>query len=277
MKTLILFSSPNHDEYNLIWGKLIELEADYIRINGDGDKIYPFDGRTYCENYEWNADRLVGEIQRIVRDNNGSECMVMLHDYKIPSQLKEIFKDIEFVPYSGNVGLLYKDYVMPFINGDINKCFDNLWNELQGGQATENVPVERTRSHESLLTEGIIHDCNNAITNLSVAINKMIANSRHSRMSGREMIRAFGAGFIEEKYSRSMSAYEKIKGAFSDQTAIMLIPIRLAASRDQYAVIYSNAESTDSNADKDIVNNAQMIIQLLQETIDILEEVIQNG
>lgn len=131
MKIIIVFSSPNNPEYELIWKPLIGSEANYIGVNNDGDKIYPFDGSKYCENYEWNTDSLVTEISGIVRGNNSSKCVVMLHDYKIPHQLEERLKDIRFIPHASGTSKLYDDYVTPFKGGDIRVCFDNLWNAIK--------------------------------------------------------------------------------------------------------------------------------------------------
>jgi hypothetical protein len=180
--------------------------------------------------------------------------------------------------YSSGEGTFYDDYVMPFVNGNIQECFDSLWKEIQGNQTTESIPEERTKGHARLLAERIIiHDCNNAITYLSVAIKKLSDDSGLDKMNGKEMISGLGVSFIEEKYNRSMPAYEKIRDAFQNHPAIMAIPEKLANAKGKYAALYNEAKSTDSSSNKDMVDSGQKIIQLLKETIDILEEVIQNG
>lgn len=132
MRIIIVFSSPNSDskEFN-IWQPLID-DTGYILVNDSGDKIYAFNGRTLSEDEVWKTNDLSRIISDIINhDNNDCEYVVMLHDRTIPETLIEQFRGIRFKEYAGTGSTFYGVYVVPFANGNIQTCFNRLWNKLQ--------------------------------------------------------------------------------------------------------------------------------------------------
>ena len=133
MKVIIVFSSPNHEEYTQVWKPLISKEHGYINVNDTGDKVYAFNGKKerYHSEGEWEAGILVDEIHTIIENNNSCECVVMLHDYEIPNELTERFNNVRFKVYSSGDGTFYDNYVMPFVNRCKQESFSRLWDKLQ--------------------------------------------------------------------------------------------------------------------------------------------------
>ena len=139
MRIIIVFSSPGILEYEDVWHRLIDQGHGYIKVKNDScDKIYAFDGHN--EEYrlagEWKTDKLIKEIDNIIKNNNNCECMIMLHDRKIPEALTTRFPN-RIKDYSHVGSKFYENYIEPFRNGDKQKCFDSLWDKLQKDETVE--------------------------------------------------------------------------------------------------------------------------------------------
>ncbi|MGR3174569.1 MAG: hypothetical protein ACUZ8N_08235 [Candidatus Scalindua sp.] len=142
MRIIIVFSSPNHEEFDEIWQPLINKDLGYIPANGSGDKIYAFDGHedSYRANGVWMTENLIDEINKIIEGNNNCECACILHDFVIPDRLASSFTDIRFKGYSSVGSTFYDVYVSSFANGNIQDCFSRLWDNLHENETvTENL------------------------------------------------------------------------------------------------------------------------------------------
>jgi hypothetical protein len=141
MRIIIVFSSPNHDEFD-IWQPLIDGNSGYISVNDSGDKIYAFDGHeeTYRSRGVWMTENLIDEINEIIKDNNNCECACILHDFSIPVALTRRFHDIRFKDYASRDGTFFDDYVGAFASGNMQNCFSRLWDKLNEDETvTENL------------------------------------------------------------------------------------------------------------------------------------------
>jgi hypothetical protein len=132
MRIIIVFSSPNRQEFDEIWHPLINEELGYIQVNDAGDKIYAFDGHNdhYRCRGVWMTENLINEIERIVNDNENCECACILHDANIPEDLTAQFTDIRFKEYSYLAGPFYDTYVGQFAIRERQLCFNDLWGSL---------------------------------------------------------------------------------------------------------------------------------------------------
>jgi hypothetical protein len=280
MRIIIVFSSPNHDEFD-IWQPLIDDNSGYIPVNDSSDKIYAFDGHEnrYRANGVWMTENLINEINKIIEDNNNCECACILHDYAIPDGLTSSFTDIRFKSYSRADSEFYSKYIESFNSDNKQNCFDQLWDELHKKQAVVEAPKKGTKAYARKLTKyHIIHDCDNVITCLSVQIDALKKDSGSSKRNGKEIVLEYQNDFVKVKYERAISAYNEIVRVFPDNPEINEIPGKLANAMDKYASIYRKAEEGDDISNKIIIKNWEMIKGLHKETIDILEkEVLKNG
>ena len=217
MRIIIVFSSPGILEYEDVWHRLIDQGHGYIKVKNDScDKIYAFDGHN--EEYrlagEWKTDKLIKEIDNIIKNNNNCECMIMLHDRKIPEALTTRFPN-RIKDYSHVGSKFYENYIEPFRNGDKQKCFDSLWKELHKIKPAENTPEEGTKAHARWLVENvIIHDFDNAITYLSIPINKILNDiNSNSSKEDQQTILDFGEDFITKK----VIYYASVKSIISEE------------------------------------------------------------
>ena len=284
MRLIIVFSSPNFPEYDEVWHRLIDQCRGYIKVNDSCDKIYVYDGHNeeYRLEGKWKTGKLIEEIDNIITNNNNCECVIMLHDRNIPKALTTRFPKRRFQRYSHTGSKFYENYIEPFRNGDKQSCFDSLWKELHKNKSAENTPKKGTKAHTRWLVENvIIHDCDNAITYLSIPINKILndVNSNTSK-EGQQTILDFGEDFIAKKVIYYASVKSIIEDAFPKKNnKVSKIPRMLNDAEERYKVICKEAKKRilDRNSSKVIVDNGQNIIRLLQETKNILNEVISNG
>jgi hypothetical protein len=285
MRVLIVFSSFMGTDVD-DWGKITNFQKP-VNVNKDG-KLFVFNGKDkkYYDNKKWKFSELKKEINNIINCENGDNQYVVLLHTKKPEyleKLKETCSELNVSTFKrfSTAGDLWKKYILPLIRvirGEQNN-FSKLWKKLQEKDAVEKTPVKMMKAEAREAANHICdHNCSNAITYLSIRINELKGSIDSKSKNAKKKILDFGKDYANNIYEDSIDQLVKIKKIFTNNPEINKIPRLLAGAKKKYAIMYEKAKCTDNDSNKVIVENGQTVIQLHQETIDILKkEVLQNG
>ncbi|MBT5303478.1 MAG: hypothetical protein HON76_05430 [Candidatus Scalindua sp.] len=281
MKVLIVFSSPMGTDRGK-WEGLTNFKPTKVGVDG---LFIAYDGqdRKYSNNEEWNLSTLRDEINSIVgNEDDGNEYIVLLHtqdddDLQVLEEVCVGTKTSILKKFSTNDDL-YDDYIRKL---DVNSAesFNKLWYKLQEKEIDEKIPVEGTKTHARKSAEYISnHNCSNIISYLKIPIEKLKDDIALDRENAKKTILDFGEDLVKKYYNNSIRQFERLIKVFPDNPEINKIPGLLTEAKEKYAIMYEKAKCAYNDFNKVIVENGQIVIQLHQETIDILKkEVLQNG